>query len=84
MKTINVRVSYFGMARDMAGLSEEALSLLDNARVEDLMNEAVRKHPGLARMKRQTRVAVDEVLAQGNDRLADGDRAALLPPVAGG
>ena len=84
MKSINVKVSYFGVARDMAGLREEVLSLPDPAHVEDLMNEAVRMHPGLARLRKQTRVAVDEVLTQGNERLADGDTAALLPPVAGG
>jgi molybdopterin converting factor subunit 1 len=81
---IRVKVLYFGQAREAAGTGEEDLSLPGTPSVRNLLAQSVGSHKGLQKMSGSMRVAVNEEIAGEDDRLADGDVVALLPPVAGG
>ena len=82
--TIHVKVLYFGRAREAAGKNEEDFSLPSASSVGTLVELSVKAHRGLRVMHGAMRVAVNEEIAGEEERLADGDVVALLPPVAGG
>jgi sulfur-carrier protein len=81
---IRVKVLYFGQAREAAGRGEEELSLPGASSVRNLVAHSARSHAGLRAMSGSMRIAVNEEIAGEDDRLADGDVVAFLPPVAGG
>ncbi len=81
---IRVKVLYFGQAREAAGTGEEEVSLPGAPSVRNLVARSLTSHKGLQELSGSMRVAVNEEIAGEDDRLADGDVVALLPPVAGG
>ena len=83
--TRKVKVLYFAALRDLAGRSEEVLSLpMEVDTVEALGRHLAKQVPGLAERLPHVRMARNEEFARPEDRLADGDTIALIPPVAGG
>lgn len=84
MGKIMVSVLYFGTARDMAEKRKEEFSFPARASVGDLFREAEARHPGLARLRASTRIAIEETIVSGEVELHDGETVAILPPVAGG
>lgn len=82
--SIRVKVLYFGQAREAVGRGDEDVSLPSGSSVTTLVSRSMEAHQRLQRMSGAIRIAVNEELAAGNDRLADGDVVAFLPPVAGG
>lgn len=80
MKTITVR--YFAMFRDNAGVSEETLSL-DAATTADVF-EATRARHGSSEPTGHCKVAINDVMADWDSAVSDGDIVLLFPPVAGG
>ncbi len=84
MANLTVTVRYFAAAREAVKASEERLELPAGARVRDATAALAARHPPLARILPQLRVAVAQEFAQPDDELHDGDEVALIPPVAGG
>jgi sulfur-carrier protein len=82
--SIRVRVLYFGPAREAAGRAEEDFSLPGESSVLTLVGRSMKAHERLRGMSSALRVAVNEEIAGEDERLADGDVVAFLPPVAGG
>ncbi|MDA4118338.1 MAG: molybdopterin converting factor subunit 1 [Thaumarchaeota archaeon] len=81
---ITVKVLYFGQAKEAAGRAEEEVSLPDSASIRLLVEHSKKAHPDLDGLSGVMRVAVNTEVAKAEDRLADGDVVAFLPPVAGG
>ena len=81
---IRVKVLYFGQAKEAAGRAEEDFSLPSASSVTTLVSRSMSAHRRLDAMSGAMRIAVNEEIAGGDDRLADGDVVAFLPPVAGG
>lgn len=81
---VRVRVLYFGTAREAVGRREEELYLDGAPSVGDLVALSLRSHAALRAIASSMRLAVNEELAGEDERLADGDVVAFLPPVAGG
>jgi molybdopterin converting factor subunit 1 len=84
MESITVKVVYFAQAREFAGTNEDDFELPSPVSVEHLFNEVIAAHPQLAGIKRTLRPLVNGRAASEDAELKDGDRVALLPPVAGG
>ena len=82
--SIQVKLLYFGQARDASGVREEKLSFPDGASVWDLVNKVSASHEGIELIRGILKVAVNEEIAELAQLLHDGDDIALLPPVAGG
>ena len=80
MKTITVR--YFAMFRENAGLDEETLTL-DVTSTADVF-AATRERHGSDEPSGHCKVAINDVMADWDSRIADGDTVLLFPPVAGG
>ena len=92
---MRVRVLYFGVLREMAGVADEAVELTDGAMVGDLLGllRARTSNSGTGneteeglqeRLWRSLAVAVNREYGSASIVLRDGDEVALLPPVSGG
>ncbi|HEX4515461.1 MAG TPA: molybdopterin converting factor subunit 1 [Polyangiaceae bacterium] len=82
---MNVRVLYFAGARDVAGVAEETCDLPASvATVSDFARFVGERHPALAARMESVRIARNERFAEDDERVAEGDVLALIPPVAGG
>ena len=80
MKTITVR--YFAMFREHAGLDEETLTL-DVTCAADVF-VATRGRHGSDEPGGHCKVAINDVMADWDSPVVDGDTVLLFPPVAGG
>lgn len=80
MKTITVR--YFAMFREHAGLGEEKLTA-DVTTAADVFARTRARH-GSAEPTGHCKVAINDVMADWDSPVSDGDTVLLFPPVAGG
>ncbi len=84
MGSAKVRLLYFAQARDAAGTDREDMVVKNPATTDSLVLGAAKAHPGLLKLTRAIRVAVNFQVLDGRVVLEDGDEVALLPPVMGG
>jgi MoaE-MoaD fusion protein len=83
--TARVEILYFGGLRPLVdGARREELVLDGPCDVQRVMDHLCREHPSLARVRKHIRTALNERFADDDEPIADGDRLALIPPVAGG
>jgi molybdopterin converting factor subunit 1 len=81
----SVTVLYFAALRDLAGQSEEQVSLaVSPQRVEALLEALEQRHGALRGRLQAVRVAVNEEFVERSSELCSGDVVALIPPVSGG
>ena len=80
MKTITVR--YFAMFRENAGVDEETLAL-EAETAADVFAATKDKH-GSSEPLGHCKVAINDVMADWDSSVSDGDVLLLFPPVAGG
>jgi molybdopterin synthase catalytic subunit len=72
------------MLREQAGWRERALELPAHASVADAWEALASASPAIASYRSVVRFARNSKYAAPDDPLVDGDRLALIPPVAGG
>ena len=81
---INVRVLFFGAARDLVGLEELDLSLTSPTSAAAAKEQILTSHPDLRRFGNSLLFAVNQEYAQPDRLIHDGDELAVFPPVSGG
>ena len=81
---INVRVLFFGAARDAAGHSEVDLSLHAPTDAANAFEQVLSAYPELRRFGRSLLFAVNQEYAPREREVLDGDELAFFPPVSGG
>jgi MoaD family protein len=81
---VKVKAVYFAQAREFAGIKEDDFVLTVPATVEHLFTRMLSAHPELSKIAEILRALVNGRLATGETELNDGDRVAIVPPVAGG
>ncbi|MBI1952650.1 MAG: MoaD/ThiS family protein [Candidatus Omnitrophica bacterium] len=81
---MTVKVLVFAQLADRVGLSELTLSLPQDSTARELVDLMKERHPAAGPWLDLSRLAVNWEYAQLDTRLADGDEAALIPPVSGG
>jgi molybdopterin converting factor small subunit len=79
-----VKVTYFALARDLAGTDGEEILLDVPGDIEILFSEILIAHPKLREIRQIIRTLVNGRVILGNVELKDGDHVALLPAVGGG
>ncbi len=81
---MKVTVRYFAAHREATGVVDEVLDVPDATSVAELMEELMRRHPGLVDLRRDTVISVNKGIGTGDIGLQDGDDVALFPPISGG
>jgi molybdopterin synthase catalytic subunit/molybdopterin converting factor small subunit len=81
---MRVQVLFFGMLKDLAGKSSDAVDLRDGACVRDLLAHYAAAIPGLKDVLPSIAIAVNQQYAGADTRLQTSDEIGLLPPVSGG
>jgi MoaD family protein len=81
---IKVKVVYFAQAREFAGLKEDEFVLTVPASIRHLFSRMLKVHPEMRKITGIIRPLVNGRLATDDTELNDGDRVAIVPPVAGG
>jgi len=81
---MQVKVLFFGLARERAGRAEERIDLEDGEQLSDLHRQCETRFPRLKEIERSLVTAVNQEIASKSHRLHDGDEVAFLPPVSGG
>ncbi len=81
---MEIRINYFGPAREAAGTSQEVLTIEEGIDVAGLLRKLKTIRPELAHLLPACRVALGDRYASASEVLSGGDEVALIPPVAGG
>ena len=82
---INVRVLFFGAARDTVGKGEIELTLVAPANAADAFEQVLATFPDLRRFGKSLLLAVNQEYAAAADlEVREGDELAIFPPVSGG
>ncbi|HYL69215.1 MAG TPA: molybdenum cofactor biosynthesis protein MoaE [Candidatus Limnocylindria bacterium] len=81
---MRVRVLFFGLLKEITGVSEEDAELSEGARVEDLFERYGRRFPKLAEFRPSIAASVNQEYSGWRAPLSTGDEVAFLPPVSGG
>ena len=83
-RAMTIRIKFFAVLRDKAGMSELRLELPESATVSSAIETLVARHPGLKPFAQRIACAVNLDRAAPDTVLHDNDELALLPPVSGG
>lgn len=81
---INVRVLFFGSARDLVRHAEVNLTLTTPINATQAFAEVLSAYPELQRFGRSLLFAVNQEYAPREISIKDGDELAVFPPVSGG
>lgn len=82
---VNVRVLFFGAARDTVGKGEVELALTAPANAASAFEQILAAFPDLRRFGKSLLLAVNQEYAAAAElEVRDGDELALFPPVSGG
>jgi molybdopterin synthase catalytic subunit len=81
---MQARVLFFGMLRDIVGMSREEAEFPEGADLRLVFASYAARFPRLADLARSIVVARNQEFAEPATKLAEGDEVAFLPPVSGG
>src|ERR1039458_8056273 len=81
---MQARVLFFGMLRDIVGMSREDAEFPEGADLRLVFASYAARFPPLGDLARSIVVARNQEFAEPATKLAEGDEVAFLPPVSGG
>jgi molybdopterin synthase catalytic subunit len=81
---VRIRVLFFGVLRDIAGLREESVEIPEGSRLEAVFEHYAARHPALRGMSGSLVLALNQKFSEPSALLSEGDEVAFLPPVSGG
>ncbi len=83
-REVEVRVRYFGRAREIVARGDERLTLPEGSSVAEAAEALGAAHPSLAPYLPNCSFAMNERYARKHEALRAGDELAVIPPIAGG
>ncbi|MGH7487963.1 MAG: molybdenum cofactor biosynthesis protein MoaE, partial [bacterium] len=81
---MRIRVLFFGVLKDIAGLSEDQLELAEGGRLATVFEHYARRFPRFRDLASSIVLAQNQQFAAPDTPVSDGDEVAFLPPVSGG
>ena len=84
MPAMTVRLLFFAVLRDIAGVDQRELSLSEGTTAREVWHSLRTEFAKLADYTHPPMTAVNESYAEPDVVLRDGDELAFIPPVAGG
>ncbi len=79
---MNVKVLFFGILEDKAGISSLKVNTGDT--LDELINDLENKFPSISQKKTKYIVSRNQEMVRTNIKLIEGDEIALIPPFSGG
>ena len=84
MPAMKVRLLFFAVLRDIAGVDARELVLAEGTTARDVWQSLRHEFAKLADYVQPPMIAVNEAYAEPETVLREGDELAFIPPVAGG
>jgi molybdopterin synthase catalytic subunit len=81
---MRARVLFFGMLRDITGVSGEEAEFAEGADLRAVFATYAARYPRFGELARSIVMARNREFAPPSTKLAEGDEVAFLPPVSGG
>ena len=81
---MRIRVKFFAIVKDRAGVAETPLDLPDGANVAAAEAALKKMFPAIAGFLRQAAYALNREYVDATAVLHEGDELAVIPPVSGG
>ena len=81
---MKIRVLFFGLTHDLAGLQQEEAEFAEGTKLEGLWEHYSARFPRLNALSNVLLLAVNQEIADRSRTLQEGDEVAFLPPVSGG
>jgi len=79
-----MKVLYFAQAGEVAGCREEHWDIHASLTQDEFWLEVISRHPGLALLRDQCRVASGMRYLLAGERIEPQQETAVIPPVSGG
>ena len=79
-----IRVLFFGVLRDVAGMSDESVLMPDGSTVGDVLDSYRKAFPAFEKWIPSLAVSLNQEYSPVTATLKAGDEVAFLPPVSGG
>jgi molybdopterin synthase sulfur carrier subunit len=79
---MKIKVNYYAMFREAAGLSDEVVEAVNGDAVE--LFESLKSKYDFPMCRSHVRLAVNDAFVDWESALNDGDSVVFIPPVAGG
>ena len=80
---MKIKLLFFGITTDLIGTNALTFNLNESATVKMLKDELILNYSNLKNLH-EFAIAVNEVYANDNLIIKDGDVVAIIPPVSGG
>jgi molybdopterin synthase sulfur carrier subunit len=84
LPNLRVKVLFFGRARELTGVAEEAVELPNGTTLANLFDRYAARFPKLAAFRASLVASRNEEFASWDTPLIENDTIAFLPPVSGG
>lgn len=81
---MRIKVLFFGMLKDIAGMKEDAIELPAGSRLGDVFAHYAVRFPRIGELSGSIVLAQNHQFAKREAGLEEGDEIAFLPPVSGG
>lgn len=81
---MQIRIRFFAIARERAGVSELMMDLADGSTVSDAAEMIRRRFPDLREVLPRCALALNRDYAPAETKLHENDELAIIPPVSGG
>jgi len=81
---MKVRVQFYAQLRDLVGMRELELEILDGATIRDLLEQLYVERPALAGHDKSILIGAGLEFVDRNYKLNPGEEIAIMPPVQGG
>jgi len=81
---MKVRIKFFAILRERAGMGELSREISDGSTVADLWRQLQRDYPKLDVPGIRLLYAVNQNYVDLNHKLSDNDEVVFVPPVSGG
>jgi molybdopterin converting factor small subunit len=81
---LTLELLYFAETARRTGRSREVLTLPENAKLQDLQEEILRRYPALRELQEQLLWSVDEEMVGPATELRHASRVGVMPPFSGG
>ncbi len=81
---MKIHVQFYAQLRDLIGIRELDVDLVDGATVRDLLDQIYAKQPALRSHDKSILIGAGVEFVDRNHKLKPGDEISIMPPVQGG